>query len=383
VRIIRLSELKGVVAIALLAAVLVVALLSLTGKLQKATGINISFSRGTYDKIAFVSDRNGAPDIWVMDPDGSNQRPLTNDSARDAEPAWSPDGKRILFVSDRGTKTAQLFVMRPDGSKVRQVTSSVGAKSLPSFSPDGFSIAYLAAGRVFSVDLTGGHEDQILPTEREVQELKAMGLSDEAMPYRYVCWASDSKHLGAVRELRGIQVAQIVPEPNAEPEIVKDPDGMQMAADRVSVAWARNSLKLAIALDTTRKRHMLAVWDIDNGRFERLFAIAGDTGPDSPDWSPDGQVLAVGMARINADGQAEPAGIAILDTRDGSVISIKAEGAFAPKWSPDGRSILYTLRKDGRSDIWRYDLAAKRSVNLTRGRGSNWSPAWGPSRKVR
>ena len=65
-------------------------------------------------RIAFVSQRDGhfrddipgipeipAPEIYVMDADGGNPRRLTNNPARDYAPSWSPDGKRIVFVSDR------------------------------------------------------------------------------------------------------------------------------------------------------------------------------------------------------------------------------------------------------------------------------------------
>ena len=50
-------------------------------------------------QIAFVSYRDGNPEIYVMDADGKNQRRLTNRFADDDSPSWSPDGKRIAFVS--------------------------------------------------------------------------------------------------------------------------------------------------------------------------------------------------------------------------------------------------------------------------------------------
>ena len=48
-------------------------------------------------RIAFFSNRSDSNDIWVMDADGENQRELTNGSADDRRPAWSPDGARIAF----------------------------------------------------------------------------------------------------------------------------------------------------------------------------------------------------------------------------------------------------------------------------------------------
>jgi uncharacterized membrane protein len=51
--------------------------------------------------IAFVSTRNGNDDIWVMNGDGSGQRPLTASSDDERAPAVSPDGKQILYVRDQ------------------------------------------------------------------------------------------------------------------------------------------------------------------------------------------------------------------------------------------------------------------------------------------
>ena len=74
-------------------------------------------------EIAFVSDRNKSKEIFVMNADGSDQTRLTNHAALDALPAWSQDGKTIVFVSDRiGKGQRRLYVMEANGNHVKKLT---------------------------------------------------------------------------------------------------------------------------------------------------------------------------------------------------------------------------------------------------------------------
>jgi Tol biopolymer transport system component len=69
-----------------------------------------------------------------MDADGANLRRLTNNSARDWQPSWSPDGTRIAFGSDRSGHTA-IYTMNPDGSGLQQLTQNDANDDTPSWRP--------------------------------------------------------------------------------------------------------------------------------------------------------------------------------------------------------------------------------------------------------
>jgi WD40-like Beta Propeller Repeat len=92
-------------------------------------------------QIVFFSNRAGTYDIWVMNADGSSQRPLTQGPADDRRPSWSPDRKWIVYDSDRSGER-EIWVVSADGGEPIQVTHDSAGDSFPSWSPDGQHIAY-------------------------------------------------------------------------------------------------------------------------------------------------------------------------------------------------------------------------------------------------
>jgi TolB protein len=89
-------------------------------------------------RIAFMSARDGNPEIYVMNADGSNVRRLTNHPAGDGTPTWAPSGAQIAFVSDRAGQP-QIYVMGADGSNVRRLTTNESWADRPTWSPAPFN----------------------------------------------------------------------------------------------------------------------------------------------------------------------------------------------------------------------------------------------------
>jgi len=82
-------------------------------------------------------------EIWLADATGGAQRQLTNAKKSSQSPAWSPDGSRLAFVSDR-TDKRQIYVINPQGGEAEAITSLEDGVSNFSWSPDGRTIAYTA-----------------------------------------------------------------------------------------------------------------------------------------------------------------------------------------------------------------------------------------------
>src|SRR5882724_1134287 len=91
---------------------------------------------GDQGRIAFVSNRGGNNDIYVMHPDGTHLVNITNNPASDRLPAWSPDGSKIAFRSTRDGNT-EIYVMNDDGSDVVRLTFDPRVDTSPSWTPEG------------------------------------------------------------------------------------------------------------------------------------------------------------------------------------------------------------------------------------------------------
>jgi Tol biopolymer transport system component len=121
---------------------------------------------------------------------GREFRRLTDDESRDRAPAWSPDGRRLAFYSDRGGGY-QVWTIRPDGSGLEQLTQIEGSANFPIWARDGRTIAVgVNPGSWYQVDL--GAPESPKPARR-------MPALDETSAMWPLAWSPDGARLAGIQ----------------------------------------------------------------------------------------------------------------------------------------------------------------------------------------
>ena len=92
-------------------------------------------------RLVFQSNRDGNWNLYMIDIDGTNLRRLTHEPGRETHPSWSPDGNLIAFQTNRDGNS-EVYVMDVDGSEVKRVTDNPSFDGIPHSSPTGDQIAF-------------------------------------------------------------------------------------------------------------------------------------------------------------------------------------------------------------------------------------------------
>ena len=225
-----------------------------------------------------------------MDFDGKNQTRLTNNTAYDGSATWSPDGNQIAFVSDRDGN-AEIYIMNADGSNQTRLTNNPADESSPAWSPDGSMIA-------FNTNRYGDRSDEIL--RRNISGGETWGLNETRLTFaqphhsatanNFIAWSPD-----------GTQIAFESDRDRDDPEIylINAVDGSNMqrltytrALDEVP-SWSPDSKQIIFSSDMHGEpqsgEYDIYIMNRDGSDQKRLTTFDGqDT---NPSMSPDGSMI--------------------------------------------------------------------------------------------
>lgn len=322
-------------------------------------------------QVAFVSDRDGTDDIFVINADGSGLRRVTNDMSSARAPAWSPDGSKIAFSSNTGRASysnydKRLFVVDADGSNLTQIADSPGFASEPSWSPDGSRIAFVTGRGVYVMNLDGTGLDRLY---RSVFNTVIGGPSNIDAPV----WSPDGETIAFVAQPWNTSLSVYR---NDELYIINaDGSGMTRITHRAGndfdPAWSADGSKLAFASEVAGNPEIYVMVDLETQHQELTDRTYSDG---LPVWSPDGTRVAFVDDR---DGDDE---LYILNAdRSGTKqITVNNDTDIRPAWSPDGSRLAFVSDLDGDEEIYVMNADGSGIKQLTANGYPDSSPAWSP-----
>jgi len=271
---------------------------------------------------------------------------LTNHPARDETPAWSWDGARITFSSDR-TGVYEIYAVDNDGSDLVQLTEdpSIGFKEDPTWSASGI-IAFSAlfdVSRVFAFNVKLAEEkpfDLSEPTNEGYPEPLSNWYVDAYSP----SWSPDGEKIALIM-LDSNLVRQAF---TINPASGKSTQLTNSSRPVHKPSWSPDGRWIAFSSETEGNEEVYLIGA--DGR--NLTRLTHDPAYDSrPSWSPDSRFIVFSSDRGGSYGlhlmQLDGTYISRLDTGPGE--------AFDPAWSPDGRYIAFVSDRDGNAEIYRID----------------------------
>jgi Tol biopolymer transport system component len=227
---------------------------------------------GENGRIAFASSRDGNPEVYLANPDGSGQTRLTTQPGADIDPAWSPDGNRIAFTSNR-SGSDDIFLMNRDGGGETRLTTDQASDVNPTWSPGARNIA-------FASSRDGNAEIYVMNEDGSGQARLTNHPAPDAVP----AWSPDGSRIAFtsardgnyeiyVMNVDGANVTRLTSDPGAD----------------VSPAWSPDGRSIAFASDRDRNYEIYAMTAAgdDERRLTENAAIDLD-----PVWSPDGSRIA-------------------------------------------------------------------------------------------
>jgi Tol biopolymer transport system component len=306
-----------------------------------ATGVSAALGAfpGDNGKIAFDSDRDGGDaDIWTMNPNGSNPVNLTADSeATDLSVNWRADGRKLAFMSDRVTATNpegdfEIFVMNADGSHPTQITFSEFDDENPAWSPDGERIVFQR-----DLDPVPGQVDYDIFTmnadgSKERNRTNSPGVQD-ADPN----WSPNGRRIAFSSDRDGDnEIYTMRPNGSGVRQLTFNEGPFDGAPN-----WSPDGRKIAFDSDrdlTEQTPFQVEIYTMRADGDDQTRLTVHDLADFFPAWSPNGRQIAFSSFREATEANPENSEIFTMRPDGSDLVNRTNNPAFdaAPDWQPLG-----------------------------------------------
>ncbi len=286
--------------------------------------------------------------LWIGRANGS-QEPvkLTNGEKGETQPQWSPDGKQIAFLADRGPADSkggnQIWLIRAEGGEAEKLTSEENPITAFQWSPDGKRIAFVTR------DTPGDKADR---EKRKKDKFDAI-LVDSDYTYSHL-WTIVLADKSKKRVTEGAFTVQT---PRWSP-------------DSKSIAYVQSKMgqQESSWFDLNADRNSdIYVVSADGGAPKQMTTNPGQDS--APQWSPDGTELAY-LSAMDPRAWAEKVDVVVMPASGGSPRNLTRDfpdSAAAVSWSPDGKSLFWDSEEGLRRHVFKISATGGKAVHITEG----------------
>jgi Tol biopolymer transport system component len=259
-------------------------------------------------RIVFESDRDGKSAIYTIRKDGSELKKLTGDESNNVQPRWSRNGRQIVFISNRSGKS-QVYVMNFDGSNERRITNDSENNYAPDLSLKANKLVFVSRD-IFTIGLDGANKTR---------------LTDSSGDYESPRWSPDGKFILFVK-------TDFIPK-DVEEKLPK-----MSREERRKVLTEKDKSNEIFVM----KADGSDVKNLTNNNFWDFEA----------EWSKDGRTIYFLSKR-----EGDTAHVYAMNS-DGSNVRRVADGAVVKgtSVSPDERFLAYTKEVDKKHGLYVYDI---------------------------
>ncbi len=323
-------------------------------------GTRLVFTVQDYDLAKNTSQKH----LWIMDTASSVSRALTTADSSDNSPTWSPDGTRIAFTSKRsGDEQASLYVIRADGGEAEKILELPLGISNPRWLPDGRRIVF---GTSVLPKLAGDPEAMKKELKKQKESKVSAKVSEHSVVRFFDTWQLDgqAKRLLLV-DLATKQTTDLTPRQdrrfNYSDSVTFDlsPDGqwLVLAAGTTPPPYRGNENRDILLLSVDRPETPWKNLTADNPQSD-----------DNPKFSPDGRSVLFGR-NVRERGLSEQTRLMRVDLASGRITRLAADADLAPQdwdFSGDGKTVYFRAEDRGRTKVFATPAAGGAVTELVR-----------------